>query len=60
MNTTFSDALSTSDVADLLYLHKLTSRRWFIQPACAIKGEGLHESISELAKLVKEFKKVSR
>eukprot|EP00105_Crassostrea_gigas_P022224 XP_011441665.1 PREDICTED: uncharacterized protein LOC105338306 [Crassostrea gigas] len=54
------NALSTSDVADLLCLHKLTSRKWFIQPACAIKGEGLHESISELATLVKDFKKVSR
>lgn len=54
------NALGTSDVADLLCLHKLTSRKWFIQPACAIKGEGLHESISELATLVKEFKKVSR
>ncbi|XP_065922333.1 ADP-ribosylation factor-like [Magallana gigas] len=54
------DALSTSALTDLLCLHKLTSRKWCIQPACAINGEGLHESINELVTLVKEFKKVSR
>ncbi|XP_052688959.1 ADP-ribosylation factor-like [Crassostrea angulata] len=54
------NALSTSALTDLLCLTKLTSRKWFIQPACAINGEGLHESINELVTLVKEFKKVSR
>ncbi|XP_022315496.2 uncharacterized protein LOC111119543 [Crassostrea virginica] len=52
-----SNALSTSKVADLMCLHKLKSRKWYIQAACGTTGEGLFEAMNELSSLVKEFKK---
>jgi ADP-ribosylation factor protein 1 len=38
-------------------LHKLTSRKWFIQSACATTGEGIYEAMKELSSMVKEYKK---
>ena len=55
-----TDALSTSKVADLMCLHKLNSRKWHIQAACATTGEGIFEAMNELSSLVKEFKKEIR
>ena len=52
-----SDALSTAEVADILCLHKLTTRKWFIQGATATTGEGVYEGMREMADLVKDFKK---
>lgn len=54
------DALSTSKVADLMSLHKLTSRKWYIQAACATTGEGIFEAMKELSSMVKEYKKGMR
>ncbi|XP_022315497.2 uncharacterized protein LOC111119544 [Crassostrea virginica] len=54
------NALSTSKVADLMCLHKLNSRKWHIQAACATTGEGIFEAMNELSSLVKEFKKEIR
>lgn len=51
------NALSTSEVADLMSLHKLTSRKWHIQAACATKGEGIFEAMKELSSMIKENKK---
>lgn len=55
-----TDALKPSEVADLMTLHKLTSRKWYIQAACAKTGEGLFEAMREMSKMVKEFKAKSR
>lgn len=49
-------AVSSSELAEELHLHKMTGRRWFIQATCAQTGEGLYEGIDELARYVKEFK----
>ena len=38
-------------------LHKLNSKKWYIQAACGTTGEGLFEAMNELSSLVKEFKK---
>lgn len=48
-------ALSTSELADRLGLLKVRDRKWFVQGACAISGEGICEGMQEMAKLVKEF-----
>lgn len=50
-----ADALKPSEVADLMTLRKLTSRKWFIQAACATTGEGIFEAMSEMANMVKEY-----
>lgn len=54
------NALSTSKVADLMSLHKLTSRKWYIQAACATTGEGIFEAMKELSSMGKEYKKGMR
>jgi signal recognition particle receptor subunit beta len=52
-----TDAQSTSQVADQMCLHKLTTRKWFIQSACATTGEGIYEAIDKLSSMVKDYKK---
>ncbi|XP_022315498.2 uncharacterized protein LOC111119545 [Crassostrea virginica] len=50
------NALKPSEVADSMDLHKLTGRKWYIQAACATTGEGIFESMQEMAKMVKDYK----
>lgn len=59
-NINFVDALSPSDVASALNLHKLTGNKWFIHGACATTGEGVYESLKEMAHMVKEHKKSTK
>lgn len=40
------------DIYNLPKLHGRTKRDWFIQPACAVKGEGLYEGLEWLRKSV--------
>ncbi|XP_052689351.1 uncharacterized protein LOC128167593 [Crassostrea angulata] len=54
------NALSTFEVANLMSLHKMTSRKWHIQAACATHGEGIFEAMKELSSMVKENKKKTR
>ena len=48
-------AMSMFQVADTLGLSEIRDRRWCVQAACAPSGEGIHEAMGEMAKLVKEF-----
>ncbi|KAL3873467.1 hypothetical protein ACJMK2_036580 [Sinanodonta woodiana] len=50
-------ALRASDIVQKLELNKLCNRKWYIQAACATTGEGIFESMDNLARLVKEFKR---
>ncbi|XP_012935259.1 ADP-ribosylation factor [Aplysia californica] len=50
-------ALTTSQIADQLGLTDVTDRKWFVQGACAPNGEGIYESMHEMARLVKEFQR---
>lgn len=47
-------AMNVSDITDKLGLNRLHERRWHVQPACATRGNGLHEGLdwlsNELAK----------
>ena len=54
------DAMKVSDIAAGLHLDKLGTRKWHIHAGCAVTGEGICESMEEMAKLVKEFKKTGR
>ncbi|GFR70864.1 ADP-ribosylation factor-like [Elysia marginata] len=50
-------ALSTAEVADGLGLREVRDRKWYVQGACAVNGDGVFESMHEMARLVKEVYK---
>lgn len=54
------NATSTADLANKLGLNQVRTHQWFIQGTCAVSGDGLLEAMSELGKMVKEFKKSKR
>merc|ERR1711934_230388 len=43
------NAMPTADIANELGLHKLKSRNWYIQSACATSGDGLYEGLDWLS-----------
>ncbi|KAK3803446.1 hypothetical protein RRG08_027549 [Elysia crispata] len=47
-------ALTTAEVADGLGLREMRDRKWYVQGACAVNGDGVYESMQEMARLVKE------
>ena len=51
------NAANTADLATKLGLNQVRTHRWFIQGTCAVSGDGLLEAMSELGKMVKEYKK---
>ena len=53
-------AASSADVANKLGLAQIRTHPWFIQATCATSGDGLLEAMSELGKMVKDFKKGRR
>mmetsp|Transcript_45124 Transcript_45124/g.71340 ORF Transcript_45124/g.71340 Transcript_45124/m.71340 type:complete len:181 (-) Transcript_45124:293-835(-) len=42
------NALTSSEVAEKLGLNSLHKRRWFVQAACATRGQGLYEGLDWL------------
>jgi ADP-ribosylation factor protein 1 len=49
--------MNASEVADGLALPKMTKRKWYIHGACAMTGDGIFESMKEMADMIKEHKK---
>ena len=49
------NAMSPSQLVDKLCLYKLPGHKWHIQGACAVNGDGIYESMDELATMVKNF-----
>ena len=43
-------AMSVSELSEKLDLKKLTKHRWYVQSACATKGQGLYEGLDWLSK----------
>ncbi|KAL9653262.1 hypothetical protein ABK040_010969 [Willaertia magna] len=43
------NAMSAAEMTDKLALHNLRQRNWFIQPCCAVSGEGLFEGLDWLS-----------
>mmetsp|Transcript_7100 Transcript_7100/g.13615 ORF Transcript_7100/g.13615 Transcript_7100/m.13615 type:complete len:228 (+) Transcript_7100:3-686(+) len=43
-------AMTTAEVSELLGLHNLGGRQWFIQSACATSGDGLYEGLDRLSR----------
>ena len=54
------NAAPPSEIASRLGLHQIRTHQWYIQGTCAVNGDGLLEAMSELGKMVKEFKKSRR
>ncbi|CAF1165478.1 unnamed protein product [Adineta steineri] len=49
------NAMKTSDIAQKLGLNTLGGKhKWFIQPACAVTGDGLLEGMLEMSNLIKK------
>ena len=48
--------LSPAKIVDALELRKLGSRKWHVQGACAVNGEGIYEAMETMARLVKAAK----
>ncbi|XP_031502358.1 uncharacterized protein LOC116265695 [Nymphaea colorata] len=48
-------AMSPAEVCDALALRNMHNRRWHIQGACALKGEGLYEGLDWLASTLNEM-----
>jgi|LakMenEpi03Aug12_release.lakeMendotaPanAssembly.Ray.scaffolds.fasta_scaffold397434_1 small GTP-binding protein len=46
------ESMTPSDIAEGLGLYNV-HRPWYIQPACAISGEGLESMLSHLARMIK-------
>lgn len=49
-------AMSPMEVCDGLGLFDLKNRKWHIQGACALKGDGLYEGLDWLASTLKEHR----
>ena len=50
----------TAEVAQRLGLQQIRSHPWYIQGTCATNGDGLLEAMTELGRMVKDFKKSRR
>lgn len=49
--------MKTDQIVEHFDLQNLRGRKWYIQAACAVNGEGIFEGMNQLASMVKEFKK---
>ena len=48
---------SVSEITERMKMHSMKNRAWHVQGCCAVSGEGLLEGMSELSRMVKQFKK---
>ena len=49
--------MTTPEVTDKLALHTIRGKTWYIQAACAVRGDGLYEGLDWLSKHVTTNKK---
>jgi len=59
-NNIFSliDAMKPSEILQKLGMNDLHGKhKWYIQPACAVTGEGVIDAMLEMANLVKQYRK---
>ncbi len=52
------DAMKPSEIIQKLGMNDLHGKhKWYIQPACAVTGEGVIDAMLEMANLVKQYRK---
>lgn len=47
------DALNATGITQKMALHSLANKNWFVQPCCALSGEGLYEGLDWLVSQLK-------
>jgi len=47
------NAMSVTEITQQLGLHSLRSRKWHVQGACAVSGDGLYEGLDWLGQSIK-------
>jgi ADP-ribosylation factor protein 1 len=52
-----SAAIKPSELIEHLSLHSISRRRWYIQQACALNGDGIVEAMQRLAEMIRDNKK---
>ncbi len=50
-------AIKPSELIQQLSLHSIARRRWYIQSACALTGDGIVEGMQQLSKMIKDKRK---
>ena len=52
------DSMKSSDIVQKLGLNELRGKhKWYIQPACAVSGDGVLESMLEMSNMIKQHRK---
>ena len=52
----FPNVMTVGEVSERLGLHQLRNRQWYIQPTCALTGDGLYEGLDWLSNMLKRKK----
>lgn len=52
--------MKPSEIIEKLGMNDLQKHRWYLQPACAITGEGVTESMLEMSNLIKKYRKENK
>lgn len=50
----FADAICPSEIANVLNLHEVRDRRWFINGASAPNGNGLNDSMIAMVEAIRK------
>ena len=56
----FAGAVTPGELISALGVDHIRDRKWYIQAACAVTGDGIYEALETLAGYVKEFKSNNR
>jgi hypothetical protein len=51
------NAMNAKTLAEGLGLDKMRNRRWHVQPACAVQGDGLFEGLDWMCTAIKQGRK---
>ena len=52
----FTGAATPGELISVLGVDQMRDRKWYVQAACAVTGDGIYEALETLAGYVKEFK----
>ncbi len=52
-------AIKPSELIQQLSLHSIARRRWYIQSACALTGDGIVEGMQQLSKMIRDKRKTT-
>ena len=53
-------AVTPGELISQLGVQEMRDRKWYVQAACAVTGDGIYEAMETLADYVKDFKSHNR